>query len=94
MNEIQWTPSPDDWFAATIYYANEKLWAFARLDNGVEVFIPAPIRAGTISEELAVRLKPTTKPRMEATEAMDLEEYLKVLAKAEEKENETLPSER
>jgi hypothetical protein len=87
MNEIQWTPSPDDWFAATIYYTNEKLWAFARLDNGLEVFIPAPVRAGTISEELAVRLKPNTRgpgKRIEATEAVDLEEYLKLLAKAEE----------
>jgi hypothetical protein len=87
MSEIQWTPSPDDWFAVTIYYVSPGSWAFARLTNGLEVFIPAPVRAGTISEELAIRLQPTTKPgkRMEATEAMDLAEYLKVLAKAEER---------
>jgi hypothetical protein len=86
MNEIQWTPSPDDWFAATIYYTNVGGWAFARLDNGLEVFVSAPVRAGIISEELAVQLKPTTKPgkRIEATNAVDLAEYLKLLAKAEE----------
>jgi hypothetical protein len=55
IDNTEWTPPPDAWFQAKIFYLNAGGWAFARLDNGLDVFIPAPVKAGTITDKLAVR---------------------------------------
>ncbi len=75
-------PQPHEWYAATIYYTNICRWAFARLDDGTEIFVPAPVKKeGIESDYLAVQLKPPagTRRRFEVTAAMALEDYYKLL---------------
>jgi hypothetical protein len=74
-------PQPHEWYAATIYYTNICRWAFANLDDGTEIFVPASVKAGITSENLAVQLKPPagTRRRFEVTAAMALEDYYKLL---------------
>jgi hypothetical protein len=77
----EFNPKPEEWYASTIYFSHPACWALGRLDDGSEIFIPAPVRSGIASEQLAVRLKLSTKPnkRPEAIEAMALEDYYKLL---------------
>ena len=77
----EFNPQPHEWYAATIYYTNICRWAFAQLDDGTEIFVPAPVKSGIESDYLAVQLKPPagTRRRFEVTAAMALEDYYKLL---------------
>jgi hypothetical protein len=81
-------PAPDEWWSATIFYKDINRWAFARLDGGIEIFVPAPILYGITADKLAVRVQLSRKPnkRPEAIEAMPLSEYFKPLDGVEPQE--------
>ncbi len=84
MNE-EFNPQPHEWYAATIYYTNIGEWAFAKLNDGTEIFIPAQVRSAIASHSLAVRLewkKPRQRP--EAVEAISLEKYFELLGETPE----------
>jgi hypothetical protein len=74
-------PQPSDWYSATCSFAHIGGWGFAHLEDGTEIFLPAPIKSGITSVCLAVRIKLSPKPgrRPEAIEAMALEDYYKLL---------------
>jgi len=74
-------PQPSDWYSATCSFAHIGGWGFAHLEDGTEIFLPAPIKSGITSICLAVRIKLSLKPgrRPEAIEAMALEDYYKLL---------------
>jgi hypothetical protein len=78
MNEFN--PQQDEWYRAVVYYRSPYGWAFGKLDDGTEIFIPAPTINDIVSDHLAVRLKwMKPRPRAEAIEAMSLENYNLIL---------------
>jgi hypothetical protein len=81
-NFTYFKPAPDEWWRAQIYYRDSvNRWALARLDDGIEIFIPHTCLYRIPDEmELAVRIRLSRKPekRPKAIEAMPLSEYFKL----------------